>query len=178
MNHGDHSSQKTLFNTWSQGRLALSQQSSRFELPMDMKVLETMKPTEYLSKYCVVTSKRQWLYEKIYLKHKEPKLGGLSLKGLDKALKEALVDTVTSDDVSEIIQLVGLTNSSKIDQKLFTGMAAMTERMLYPKFLTDDTQNIKDHKKEKIECADFCALDWKLHGVQVNPPMKKLLESL
>ena len=37
---------------------------------------------------------------------------------------------------------------------------------------------MKDHKKEKIESADFCALDWKFHGLHVNPDIRKLLEAL
>ena len=35
-----------------------------------------------------------------------------------------------------------------------------------------------DNKKEKIESADFCALEWKLRGLDVNPPVRKILHSL
>lgn len=62
---------------WMNGRLALSKQSSRFELPMDMRLLEVMTPLEYLSRYCIVTSRRQMLYDKIYNKHKDGRTGKL-----------------------------------------------------------------------------------------------------
>lgn len=57
------------------GRLALSKQASRFELPMDMRVLEKMTPLEYLNKYCIVSSRRQMLYDRIYYKNKDGRTG-------------------------------------------------------------------------------------------------------
>ena len=56
-------------------------------------------------------------------------------QGLEKALKEALVDTISPEEVTEMIDLVQLNENSKVDQKLFVGIAAMTERLLYPRFL-------------------------------------------
>lgn len=35
-----------------------------------------------------------------------------------------------------------------------------------------------DYQKEKIECADFSALEWKLTGVQVNPKIVRILKEL
>ena len=58
-----------------------------------------------------------------------------AIQGLEKALKEALVDTIDGDDVTEMVNMGQLNESSKIDQKLFIGIAAMAERVLYPKFL-------------------------------------------
>ena len=43
---------------------------------------------------------------------------------------------------------------------------------------TEDTQDMPEYQKERIECADFCALDWKFHGVNVNPHMSKLLHMI
>lgn len=43
---------------------------------------------------------------------------------------------------------------------------------------TEDTAELPEFQREKIECADFCALEWKFHGVNVNPPVKKMLKSL
>ena len=62
------------------GRLALSKQASRFELPMDVRQLETMTPLQYLNRYCVVTSRRQMLYDKIYMKHKDGSSGKLGFQ--------------------------------------------------------------------------------------------------
>ena len=62
------------------GRLALSKRASRFELPMDMRLLEKMTPLQYLDKYCVVTSRRQMLYDKIFFKHKNSQSGKLGFQ--------------------------------------------------------------------------------------------------
>lgn len=35
-----------------------------------------------------------------------------------------------------------------------------------------------DYQKEKIECADFSALEWKLTGVEVNPKIVRILKEL
>ena len=45
-------------------------------------------------------------------------------------------------------------------------------------FSTEDTADMPEYQKEKIECADFCALDWKFHGVNVNPKMKTVLKAI
>ena len=43
---------------------------------------------------------------------------------------------------------------------------------------TEDTVDLPEYHREKVECADFCSLDWKLHGLQVNGQVRKILETL
>ncbi|KAL3858031.1 hypothetical protein ACJMK2_012647 [Sinanodonta woodiana] len=160
-----------------QGRLALSQQSCRFELPMDMQLLETMKPEEYIRKHCKITSRRKTLYKQIFLKHKD-KIGVILLKDIEKSLKDVLVNTISSEQVAEICDVLQLNNDTKIDQTLFSGIAAFAERVLYPKFVTEETADMQEYQREKIECADFSALDWKFHGIKVNDAMHRLLKML
>ena len=50
---------------WLKGRLALSQHNSRFEIPMDVKLLETMTPMEYLTNYSVISKRRKALYKRL-----------------------------------------------------------------------------------------------------------------
>ena len=45
-------------------------------------------------------------------------------------------------------------------------------------FRTVDTKDLPDNQKERIESADFCALEWKFKGVNVNPSVRKILEAL
>ena len=45
-------------------------------------------------------------------------------------------------------------------------------------YRTEATAAIADHKKETIESADFCALEWKFQGINVNPPMREILKIL
>ncbi|XP_074643243.1 uncharacterized protein LOC141900312 [Tubulanus polymorphus] len=160
------------------GRLALSKQSCRFELPMDMRKLETMSPQEYLREYCVISSRRNTLYSKIFMKNKDGKIGVLTPKDLEKALKDVLINSITAEQMNYMFDLIQIDEDSKIDQKLFSGIAALAERLLYQKFVTEDTVDLPDHQKERIESADFCALNWKFHGVNVNPFVEKILRAL
>ncbi|XP_053374901.1 uncharacterized protein LOC123535376 [Mercenaria mercenaria] len=182
--------------SWISGRLALSQQASRFELPMDMKNLEKMTPQDYIRKHCIITSRRQNLYQKIFMKNKD-KSHTILYKDLDRSLKDVLVNTITSEQVQEVLNTLNITENTKVDYQLFAGMAAFAERVLYPSFVTDeylrklieleiafgllgteDTQDMPEYQREKIECADFSALPWKLHGVKVKPDMRKMLEQI
>jgi hypothetical protein len=43
---------------------------------------------------------------------------------------------------------------------------------------TEDTVDLPDFQKDKIECADFGSLTTKLDGVQISPKMLSLLKSL
>lgn len=52
------------------GRLALSKNVCRFELPIDMKQFEVMTPSNYLEKYCKVNDRRRNLYKRIFDKYK------------------------------------------------------------------------------------------------------------
>ncbi|XP_064612552.1 uncharacterized protein LOC135476453 [Liolophura sinensis] len=161
----------------SKGRLALSQQSSRFELPMDMKLLENLSPQDYIRKYCVISSRRQYLYQKIFYKSRD-KSGYIPVKELEKALREVLVGTLTKQRVKELCDWLEINEDTKIDYKLFSGMAALAERILYPDFVTGDTQDIPEFQRDKIECADFGALSWKLNGIKVNPSVESLLKKI
>lgn len=52
------------------GRLALSKNICRFELPIDMKQFEIMTPANYLERYCKVSDRRKTLYKRIFDKYK------------------------------------------------------------------------------------------------------------
>ena len=45
-------------------------------------------------------------------------------------------------------------------------------------FSTDDTQDLPQYQKDKIECADFGSLKSKLYGVNISKEMLTLLQSL
>ncbi|CAL1544481.1 unnamed protein product [Lymnaea stagnalis] len=159
-------------------RMVLSLQSSRFELPMDMRKLEKLTPQDYLRKYCVITTRRRSLYQKMYQKHRG-KAGHIQGKfQLCEALKDVLVNTITYSQAEELCDLLEVDDETCVDLDLFSGMAALAERILYPEFLTEATADKTEYQKEKVECADFSALEWKLHGVKVSPPVRKILSSL
>lgn len=49
---------------------------------------------------------------------------------------------------------------------------------MYILYRTEDTVDLPDFQKDKIECADFGSLATKLDGVQISPKMLSLLKSL
>ncbi|GFN90345.1 serine/arginine repetitive matrix protein 1-like, partial [Plakobranchus ocellatus] len=164
--------------TYLNDRMVLSLQSSRFELPMDMKSLEKMSPADYLRKYCVISSRRKTLYQKIFQKHRERSGIILGKTTVCKALQEVLVNALKDQQLTELCDILEVEDDTSVDLKLFSGMAALAERILYPEYLTEDTAECTEYHREKVECADFCSLQWKLHGVQISPPVKKILQAL
>lgn len=54
---------------WLQGPHSLSRQSCRFELPMDMLVLEQLSPLQYVSQFCRVNSRRKTLFRHYFVKN-------------------------------------------------------------------------------------------------------------
>lgn len=160
------------------GRLALSQQSSRFTLPMDMKELETMSAKEYVIQYCKITQRRQHLYDNVYRQAVGAVTKPLPYKELEKTLKNVLVDTLNHEHFKYICDLLEIKEGEDINAPLFSKMAALAERLLYPQYVTKETEDHKDYQKELIEVADFSALEWKFQGVCVRPEIQKLLKSL
>nr|XP_022342848.1 uncharacterized protein LOC111136340 isoform X31 [Crassostrea virginica] len=176
---GDDSPRKNVQKaTWVTGRLALSQQSSRFTLPIDMARLEQMTPLDYVKNFCIIKRRRKKLYQDIFTKHKD-KTGAIPFKDLEKALTMVLVNTITSDDYKRIAELLDLSENVRIDIDAFSAMAALAERLMCSTHVDSHEQvDQPDYQKEKIECADFSALEWKLTGVEVNPKIVKILKEL
>ena len=54
---------------------------------------------------------------------------------IDRTLKDVLVNTITTDQIKYLLDLLDINEETKIDYKLFAGMAAYAERVLYPKFV-------------------------------------------
>ena len=207
--------------TWMTSHLGLSRQSCRFELPMDMRLLETMTPREYLSKYCVISSKRMLLYKRVFGKfvskaHKTE----LVYEDVAAALREVHIHGISEDQMNSIMRLVDVEGllegapdaegerkdnpaerereaalNKNVDFNFFAGIAALTERILYPihansmqmskQYDANEEEPLPDNqpsahfgKKEKLERADFFCMPWKFDGINVNPSVKRLLEVL
>ncbi|XP_006812778.1 uncharacterized protein LOC100372411 [Saccoglossus kowalevskii] len=175
----DTMDRKSKIQPWLQGRLAFSKQTARFEIPMDVRVLKNMTPVEYLTQYCIVSKRRQAFYRRHFNKVDRDNDLKINRKELEQALKNVHVDAITSEEIDKIVELVDLDDENyKFMFKLFSAMCALSERILYPNFVTEDTAHLPEHQKEKVEDADFSALDWKLDGYPVNPPVKKILYML
>ncbi|XP_031553189.1 titin-like isoform X2 [Actinia tenebrosa] len=173
----DERRKKEGMKPWLQGRLALSKQTSRFELPMDVRLLESMTAMEYLTKYCIISTRRKALYKHTFKKVDKDRDGTISFRELDKGLREIHVDSIDIKEVRNIIEMIGADDKTKFNMKQFSAIAAFSERILFSNFVTEETKNINS-TKEIIEKADFCSLKSKLDGFNVNPTVRKILESL
>lgn len=102
--------------------------------------------------------------------------------------------SINKSHVTQIIDLVCLDEDKKINLQLFIGLAALSERAFYDQFVyflnfvhiffltlffrTEDTIDLPEYQKDKIECADFGSLASKLDGIKINSQMLNLLKSL
>lgn len=162
---------------WLQGRLALSQQTSRFELPMDVKLLADMTPMEYLTKYCIISTRRKALYKHIFQKVDKDRDNLITFKEMDRALKEIHVDYISTEQVKKLIEMVEGHEKSTFNLAQFSAIAAFSERLLFSETQITEKNNVYS-SKEIIEEADFCGLKFKLSGFPVNPTVRKILEVL
>jgi len=111
-----------------------------------------------------------------------------------------LVDVETDMTQLEGMEMEGrsfgkrLSANDNVDFNFFAGIAALTERILYPLFShtkvtprasleepleVEETQSsVSFGVKEKLERADFFCMPWKFDGINVNPSVRKLLEVL
>lgn len=162
---------------WLQGRLALSKQTSRFELPMDVKILESMTAMDYLTRFCIISTRRKALYKTTFLKVDKDRDGKITYKEMEKGLRDIHVDSISKEQINKIAEMVEASSSTQLTLKQFSAVAAFSERLLYSDFANEESSN-GSNTKEIIEEADFCGLKWKLDGFKVDPKLKKILQSL
>ncbi|RXM93933.1 Unconventional myosin-Ic [Acipenser ruthenus] len=118
-------------------RMGLSRKICRFVLPMDMKELENLTALEYLRRYCFVCSRRQNYYNKSFDKFDRDRDGILSLKEMERALKDVYTDDITSEKVQELAELVRAVSETQFDRQLFGAMCAVYG---YMRFISNETK--------------------------------------
>ncbi|XP_077995472.1 uncharacterized protein LOC144448958 [Glandiceps talaboti] len=178
-NLNDTLDKKPKMQPWLQGRLAFSKQTSRFEIPMDVRVLERMTPVEYLTRYCIISTRRLAFYRRHFNRVDRDNDLKINRKEVETGMKAVHVDSISVEQIDKMVEMLEIDEQTyKFNFKIFAALCALSERLLYPKFVTEDTVHLAEHQKEKVEDADFEALDWKLDGCQVNPPVKRILYML
>ncbi|XP_043911364.1 uncharacterized protein LOC122788354 isoform X2 [Protopterus annectens] len=155
-------------------RMGLSKKICRFELPMDMKVIENISPQEYLTNYCLVCKRRQVYYKKTFDKFDKNKTGLLSLKDVERAVRDLYQNEINIKQVQDLTGLLCMEEETKVDFKLFLTFCALSERVFYSFFVTEDTE-AESGTKHELEKADFCSLKWKLHGCNIDDGMMNFL---
>jgi len=157
-------------------------QSSRFELPLDMTVLEDMMPMDYLARFVSVSSSRRQLYNKVFVRFRSLKDSMLNEETTISALELVMGSTINSDLQDQLWETLGIVLKAHVaiivNYKEFAGIAAMFERLYCQEFISKKCDQPHQSKSE-IEVADFDRLFTKLETIKVEQPsMKKLLVRL
>ncbi|KAL2096094.1 hypothetical protein ACEWY4_008242 [Coilia grayii] len=159
-------------------RTCVSKKICRFELPMDLRELETLSPQTYLKKYCRVCRRRRNVYIKIFTKfdHRQKML--LSFKEMEQALNDLYMGNIDSKQFQWLMDLCDIQRQTDIDCDLFCSVCALSERVLYADFVMDDMDDDDTRQKELLEVADFCSLLAKLYCHDISPELTRLLLKL
>ncbi|CAH1239509.1 Hypp5836 [Branchiostoma lanceolatum] len=150
---------------------------SRFELPMDLRELDTLTPRQYLSKYCRLNKTRQLVYRDMFDKQDWRHAGSLTFKDVLKAVQELYERDASSARLTRIMELLDLDSDATFDRDLFGMVCALYDRLLLREH-TARVEGVEQTEKEKLENADFTALKWKLHDREISGPLKALLHAL
>ena len=162
---------------WLQGPHSLSRQSCRFELPMDMRVLEELSSLQYVSQFCRVNSRRRTLFRHYFTKNDRDRDGNISRRELHSALRDLYAQSINTEQVNAILDLLDIDKSVRtFDLDVFIAVAAFSERYLY--YCYSLAVQDESEKRTVLEETDFCALRWKLEGCKISDKLKKVLEVL
>jgi hypothetical protein len=145
---------------------------TRFELPMDLAILESLTPADYLAKYCRLSSRKRSQYYKVFNELRGFQCNTLNGKDL---IIEALVKTqfqcVNEEQAENVLKLAGIFEADqKIDFQLFGGICALTERIYGQSHIPLNLQ------KDLVEVVDFEALDWRLRTCTISNSLKILFD--
>ncbi|PAA66871.1 hypothetical protein BOX15_Mlig000488g1 [Macrostomum lignano] len=153
-------------------------QTTRFELPFDLKDLEEMDPKDYLRQYTVVSSRRLYLYQKVFQKYRNPSLNAVEVKDLSKCISDIIVGGISEEKLEEMLHLTSMLDAGQLDSKLFYAFCAVVERQTTGKKMPDDPSELMECHKQRLESADFIGLSYKFKGISLSEEMARLLKAL
>ncbi|XP_066995852.2 uncharacterized protein [Anabrus simplex] len=161
-----------------------SRESVRFELPLDLRKLNTMTPLEYLHNYVSVSSGRKLLYNRVFNRHREEPEDDddeeeeanrrIPSKNVDVALGEVMGSRLSETQVQYLRDLVGWEGLRYVEFRLWCGLCAVCERLLGPQYKAQINPKSIDPCQE-IERADFETLPRKLKGLSPDPRLVTIL---
>ncbi|KAE8622590.1 hypothetical protein XENTR_v10005302 [Xenopus tropicalis] len=154
-------------------RMGLSNKISRFEIPVDIKVLEDLTAQDYLRTYCRVCKRRQLYYKKFFDKFDKDRDGALSSQATEDALKHLYFNEISSSQVKDLMSLIKAKEDTKLDCMLFSSLCALSERLFYTTLVTEDTGSATN-KRQWLEAADFSGMSWKYAGCNIDETLKRL----
>lgn len=157
---------------WLCGPLPLSRQGCRFELPMDIKTLEQLTVVNYLTLYCIVSSRRRHLFRNIFTKADRDHDGIINSFELRKAILDLYSQSISKDYLEDVMNLIDCKVESVFDWKQFAAIAAFSERYLCICYQQKEELHAR---KELLEQTDFSGLKTKLEGYHIAGNLTKIL---
>jgi hypothetical protein len=157
---------------WLNGPLPLSCQGCRFELPMDLKVLESLTAIKYLSNYCIVSSRRKYLFKTTFVKADSDLDGIINSYELRQALLDLYSNSIDNECLDDILDIIDCQIGKVFDRNEFAAISAFSERYLCTRY--HDKQEISA-SKQLLEQTDFAGLKAKLEGCNISPKFLRML---
>ncbi|CAF0749695.1 unnamed protein product [Rotaria sordida] len=160
------------------GQMPISQQGCRFELPFDLKLLETLTPLDYLSKYCRLSSRRNYQFKRVFDKYRNNQYRFES-NNLYTSITDIHSEKFTRSQYDNLCQLINIGDEQhQFTFDTFAGILALCERILYDSKAPPSGVDEQDLVKDTLEKCDFDCLDRKLDGLSISERMRKLLKAL
>lgn len=157
---------------WLCGPLPLPRQGCRFELAMDIKLLENMTVVNYLTLFCIVSKRRRYLFKTIFTKADRDRDGLINSFELQQAILDLYSKSIGKDDLDDILNIIDCQVGSVFDWKQFAAIAAFSERYLCICYQQDGELNVR---KQLLEQTDFGGIKAKLEGYCISPKLSKIL---
>lgn len=139
--------------------------------------MEILTPMNYLSKYCRLSSRRQFQFKRLFDKYKNRKYQFES-SNLYLSLMDIHKHHLTRDIFDYLCRLIELNKPEEFSFNTYAGILAICERILYRSSILYKDQDDYNLTKDAIEKCDFYSLDRKFDGLMINERMKQLLNAL
>ncbi|PAA67950.1 hypothetical protein BOX15_Mlig022496g2 [Macrostomum lignano] len=165
-------------------------QTTRFELPFDLKRLEGLDAKDYLRQYAVVSNNRIVLYQRLFQKFRNPTTNLIESRELDKCIGDLLIEgNVPRDRLAQLRDLTGTADLEQLEPQLFYAFCAVVERLVAGKSAgacggtqKGSTQkrlgDLEECRRQALESADFAGLQYKLRDVNLKEGLARLLAAL
>ncbi|GBM47691.1 hypothetical protein AVEN_167161-1 [Araneus ventricosus] len=155
-------------------RVIPSPSACRFELPIDMTTLEGLNPLQYISKHCRPAETRRKIYATRYEEYREEKNVSTVFVSEIRVIYERLFhEAVLIDEMLHLRRLLDLDLNQELDVELFVAVSCLMERIILK---NKGSRSSQEMKRNVFEVADFCSLNGKLHGIDISPKLRSLLE--
>ncbi|XP_068142025.1 uncharacterized protein [Drosophila tropicalis] len=176
-----------------------SKSATRFDVPMDLTMLKTMTPWDYLSKYVWVSQQRKQLYKRVFLKYlsrcEEPEselVAGDDLNNLQEYrynertliwqhLPQALEDVLefhgTETNVQNALTMLGYdpaASNGVMDFRLWCGIVSFAERLVLVNECQDNDD--EDDSCDDLEKADFNSMERIMADYQVPDSLREIFK--